>query len=102
MSRAFCTLTPAFVGSASTIIAGQCGARESACDIIVLAYKALFPLQARINMLYPALSTRFTSFSKSSYRNKHLPAATVTKGSAATAVVQHAGIEHRRPSESWK
>ena len=36
------------------------------------------------------------------HSNRHRPAANTTNGSAGSTVVQHAGIERRRPLLSWK
>jgi hypothetical protein len=42
------------------------------------------------------------SFTKSSKRNRHRPAANTTNGSSGNTVVQDAGIERRTPPLSWK
>jgi len=63
------------------------------CGVIIFTLRTL---------LHRAFSSKSASFNRSSWRNRHRPAANITNGSATTAVVQHAGIEHKRPPLSWK
>jgi hypothetical protein len=75
---------------------------QSLAGVILFTDTALFILHNRSVIPHPLLSTRSASFRRSSYRNKHLPAASTTNGSVGATLVQHAGIEHKRPSELWK
>jgi hypothetical protein len=75
---------------------------QSPSGVILFTTAALFALQDRSAIPHPLLSTKSASFRTSSYRNKHLPAASTTNGSVGATLVQHAGIEHTRPSELWK
>ena len=102
LSSALCALMLLYAALYSVFWPRRHGAGLNLPGVISFTHATLLPLQNRSVIPYPLLFTKSASLSRSSYRNKHLPAATTTNGSTAAMLVQDAGIEHTRPSELLK